>query len=130
MNYKIRYILSSNFLLIKTSLINHQGNKVFMNITYVQSSRILPPLDIFHQSHLNNNKSCTTDIIDSCSCLWCPSKMGIVVTAFGLPILLTSGNTLYPIFFLGGSLSLSLYYDTNRIGKPKAGTPIPIFLGH
>ncbi len=55
-------------------------------------------------------------------------------TCVGLPILLTSGNTLYPISFLGGffpfSLSLSLYYDVNRIVRAKAVTSIPIFLGH
>ena len=58
--------------------------------------------------------------------------MGIDVNAFGLPILFTSGNILYPISFLGGlflpSLSLSLYYDVNRIGRPYAVTSIPIFL--
>ena len=55
--------------------------------------------------------------------------MGIDVTAFGLPILLTSENTLYPISFLWGffpsSLSLSLYYDVNRTGRPKAVSSIP-----
>ena len=60
--------------------------------------------------------------------------MEIDVTVFGLPILLTSGSTLYPISFLGGffphSLSLFLYYDVNRTGRPKAVTFIPIFLGH
>ena len=58
--------------------------------------------------------------------------MGIDVTAFGLPILLISGNTLYPISFLVGffppSLSLSLYYEVNRKGRPKAVTSFPIFL--
>ena len=64
----------------------------------------------------------------------CPSKIGIDVTAFSLPILLTSGTFLYLISFQGSffspSLSLSIYYDVNRIGKPKAVTSIPIFLGH
>ena len=47
--------------------------------------------------------------------------MGIDITAFSLPILLTPGNTLYPISFLVGffPLSLSLYYDVNRIGMPE-----------
>ena len=64
------------------------------------------------------------------SCLLCPSKMGIDFTAFGLPILLTSGNALNPICFLWifYLLSLSLYYDVNGIGRPKAVTFIPIFL--
>ena len=56
--------------------------------------------------------------------------MGIDVTAFGIPVLLMSGNTLYRIAFLGvffpPSLSLSLNYDVNRIGRPKAVTSIPI----
>ena len=57
--------------------------------------------------------------------------MWIDVTAFGLPILLTPGNTLYPISFLGSFFPpLSHYYDFNRIGRPKAVTSIPIFLGH
>ena len=60
--------------------------------------------------------------------------MGIDVTDFGLPILLTSGNTIYLISFLGSffppSLSLSLNYDVNRIGRPKAVTSVPFFLGH
>ena len=47
--------------------------------------------------------------------------MGIDVTAFGVPILLTSGNTLYPISFPGGffppSLYLSLFCDDNRKGR-------------
>ena len=57
--------------------------------------------------------------------------MGIDITAFGLPILLTSGNTLFSISFLGGffPLSLPLYYDVNIIGRPKAVSSIPILLG-
>ena len=66
--------------------------------------------------------------------LWCPRKIGIDDTAFGLPLLLTSGNILYPISILGGSfppfLSLFLYYDVNIIVRPKAVTFIPIYLGH
>ena len=71
-----------------------------------------------------------------CSCLKCPNKMGIDVTAVGLPIilLLTLRNTIYHISFLGGffppSQSLSLQYDVNRIGRPKAMTSIPIFAGY
>ena len=71
---------------------------------------------------------------DFSSCRQYPSKMWIDVTAFGLPILLTSGNTLYPISFLGSffppSLSLSLYYEFNRIGRPKTVIIIPIWVRH
>ena len=63
------------------------------------------------------------------SCLQCPSKRGINVTAIGQPILWTSENTLYPISFIKclfpPSLSHSLYYDVNRICRPKAVTFIP-----
>ena len=60
--------------------------------------------------------------------------MGIDVTAFGLPIPLASEKTLLPHLlsragYFPPSLSLSLYYDVNKIGKPKAVTSIPILLG-
>ena len=42
--------------------------------------------------------------------------MGIDVTAFGLP-----RGFFFPL------LSLSLYFDVNRTGRPKAVTSIPIF---
>ena len=48
--------------------------------------------------------------------------MGIDVTAFGLPIPIGG--------FFPPYLYLSLYYDVNRIGRPKAGTYIPIFSRH
>ena len=62
-----------------------------------------------------------------------PSKMGMDVTAFGLPILLTLGNTLYPISFLGFFYPLPFHIPTTMTsieGRPKAVTSILIFLGH
>ena len=63
------------------------------------------------------------------SCLQCSSKMGIDVT--GLPILLTSINALYPIYFLQGFLnpflSLSLYYEVCVSASKGPRKPLNIY---
>ena len=60
--------------------------------------------------------------------------MGIDVTAFGLPFLLTSwwrerereGGKISP----KKDMEYRVFPDVKRIGKPKAVTSIPILLGH
>ena len=68
------------------------------------------------------------------SCVQCPRKMGINVTSFGLPILLTSlqmerereGER----NLLRKEMGYRVFFDVNRIGRPKAVTYILILLGH
>ena len=56
--------------------------------------------------------------------------MGIDVTAFGLPILMTSLQRKREKEGEWGKKIYRVFSDVNRIGKPKAVISIPILLGH
>ena len=87
---------------------------------------------------LGDTVSVSYDIVNSCkqtgSCVQCPRKMGIDVTAFGLPILLTSqqrerekeGGKKLPRKGMG----CRVFPDVDRTGRSKAVTSLPILLGH
>ena len=56
-----------------------------------------------------------------CSCLQCPSKIGKHVTAFGLPILLTSDNTLHPTSFQGVSFPIPFLFPSTMTSIEQVG---------
>ena len=66
----------------------------------------------------------------SCSCVQCPKKIGIDVTAFDLPILLTSQQRERIGKGERKEMGYKIFPDVTRIGRPKAVTFIPILLGH